>query len=49
MNSEDIKLKILGAPSSIDTRALHRSLDGLLELLSAATDAHWRDARVLVL
>lgn len=41
MHPEDIKLKILGAPSSIDARALHRSLGGLLDLLSGATSAHW--------
>ncbi|MFM9272821.1 hypothetical protein [Pseudarthrobacter sp. NKDBFgelt] len=41
MENNEVRLKILGAPNSIDVRALHRSLGGLIDLLHGATDSHW--------
>lgn len=41
MEQNEVRLKILGAPNSIDVRALHRSLGGLIDLLHGATESHW--------
>lgn len=41
MERDEVRLKILGAPNSIDVRALHRSMGGLIDLLHSATESHW--------
>ncbi|MCF3137654.1 hypothetical protein LRQ04_00155 [Paenarthrobacter sp. AR 02] len=41
MERDEVRLKILGAPNSIDVRALHRSLGGLIDLLHGSTESHW--------
>lgn len=41
MERDEVKLKILGPHGSIDVRALHRSLGGLIELLKATAAEEW--------
>lgn len=41
MNPDEVQLKIIGSHGSIDVRALHRSLGGLINLLSAKASSEW--------
>lgn len=41
LNPDEVQLKILGSHGSIDVRALHRSLGGLINLLSAKASSEW--------